>query len=109
MVAFIVEFLVGVICVVIGILNTKGNISLLHSYHTHRVTEENRIPFGKKIGLGTIIIGCSVILSGILSAMALIVKNNFYAILGEIVLTTGLIAGIVIIFYALFKYNKGIF
>ena len=109
MVAFIVEFLIGVICVVIGILNTKGNISLLHSYHTHRVTEENRIPFGKTIGLGTIIIGCSVILSGILSVLALIVKKNFYATLGETVLTIGLIAGIVIIFYALFKYNKGIF
>jgi hypothetical protein len=55
--AFVVTALVGIVCIVLGISNMKGNISSLHSYHRSRVSEEDRIPFGKKVGLGTIIIG----------------------------------------------------
>ena len=32
----IVAFLVGVVCVVLGISNMRGNISSLHSYHRQR-------------------------------------------------------------------------
>ena len=59
--AFIISFFVGVICIILGISNRKGNISSLHSYHRHRVSEEDRIPFGKKVGLGTLVIGCAII------------------------------------------------
>ena len=47
----VVAFLVGVVCIVLGISNMRGNISSLHSYHRHRVSEEDRIPFGKQVGL----------------------------------------------------------
>ena len=43
----IVTFLVGVICIVLGISNMKGNISSLHSYHRNRVSEEDRDPLRK--------------------------------------------------------------
>lgn len=49
--AFIVTFIIGVVCIILGISNMRGNISSLHSYHRHRVSEEDRIPFGKKGGL----------------------------------------------------------
>ena len=49
--AFIVSALVGVVCIVLGISNMKGNISSLHSYHRSRVSEEDRIPFGRMVGL----------------------------------------------------------
>ena len=58
----IVVFLVGVVFIVLGISNMRGNISTLHSYHRHRVSEEDRIPFGKQVGLGTIIIPIPIII-----------------------------------------------
>ena len=43
--AFIVSALVGIVCIVLGVSNMKGNISSLHSYHRNRVSEEDRILF----------------------------------------------------------------
>ena len=107
--AFIITFLVGIICVAIGISNMKGNISMLHSYHRKRVTEEDRIPFGKMIGIGMIIIGISVMLQSGFSVAALYTENQIFLLIGNIVLAVGLLAGLGISFYAMIKYNKGIF
>lgn len=109
MLEFIVTFLVGVILIVLGISNMRGNISSLHSYHRHRVSEEDRIPFGKKVGLGTIICGCAVIVFSILSAVTLYTENNVFMIVGTVLLIAGLVAGLGLSFYAMIKYNKGIF
>lgn len=109
MTAFIITGLVGVLCIVIGILNTKGNISMLHSYHRHRVTEENRIPFGKKVGIGMIIVGVSIIAESVLSAVALYTSDKVFMTVGNVIMFAGIIAGLVIIFSAMIKYNKGIF
>ena len=57
-----IPVIVGIIVIILGIQNLKGNISALHQYHRKRVNEEDRIPFGRKIGAGSIIVGCSVIL-----------------------------------------------
>ena len=65
----IVPFLVGVVCIILGISNMRGNISSLHSYHRHRVSEEDRIPFGKQVGLGIIIVGISIIVFSVLSSV----------------------------------------
>ena len=62
---------VGIICIALGISHRKGNLSLLHSYHKKRVAEEDLLPFGKLVGLGTIIIGAVLILSGILFFLTL--------------------------------------
>ncbi|MBQ7090966.1 MAG: hypothetical protein IJN82_07580, partial [Clostridia bacterium] len=56
----------GILISILGIINMTGNISSLHWYHRQRVTEENRKPFGKLVGLGTLIIGLSMIVFGIL-------------------------------------------
>ena len=98
----IIEIIIGLVLIVIGIFNTKGNISLLHSYHRKRIKEENIKPFGKKVGIGTIIIGITIILAGLFAFLS-------YANISKVVLIIGLITGCIIIFYALFKYNKGIF
>lgn len=105
----IVSIILGVVCIVIGILNRKGNISMLHSYHRKRVSEENRLPFGKLVGVGTIIIGISLIIMGILSFLASILLANIFATIGNVILIIGLIIGLIINFYAMLKYNKGIF
>ena len=106
---FIASFFVGVLLVVLGALNIRGDISMLHSYHTHRVSEEDRAPFGKKIGLGTVICGASVSVFSILSFLSLYLNNQILLYIGTGALILGLICGLGLIFYALFKYNKGIF
>ena len=105
----IVTFLVGVVCIVLGISNMRGNISSLHSYHRNRVSEEDRIPFGKQVGLGTIIIGIGIIVFSVLSSVTLYTENNIFILVGTAVLIIGIILGLVISFRAMIKYNKGIF
>jgi len=105
----IVTFLVGVICIVLGISNMKGNISSLHSYHRNRVSEEDRIPFGKQVGVGTIIVGIGIIVFSVLSAVTLYTENDIFILLGTVLLISAIIIGLVISFRAMIKYNKGIF
>ena len=105
----IVTFLVGVVCIVLGVSNMRGNISTLHSYHRHRVSEEDRIPFGKQVGLGTIVIGVGIIIFSVLSTVTLYTENNIFILIGTAVLIVGIVAGLIISFKAMIKYNKGIF
>ena len=105
----IVTFVVGVVCIVLGISNRKGNVSSLHSYHRNRVSEKDRIPFGKKVGLGTIIVGCAIILFSILTVLALVTEQEIYTLLGTAVMIAGLAVGLGISFAAMKKYNGGIF
>ena len=102
-------FLVGVVCVVLGISNMRGNISTLHSYHRHRVSEEDRIPFGKQVGLGTMIVGIGIIIFSILSTVTLYTENNIFTLIGAVILIVGIIVGLIMSFKAMIKYNKGIF
>ena len=105
----IVTFLVGVVCIVLGISNMRGNISSLHSYHRSRVSEEDRIPFGKQVGLGTIIVGIGIIVFSVMSSVTLYTENDIFILVGTAVLIIGIILGLVISFRAMIKYNKGIF
>ena len=106
---FIGSVLVGIVCIFLGISNMRGNISSLHSYHTQRVSEEDRIPFGKKIGLGTVLIGLALVIFGVLSAVTLYTQNQLLAVIGTAVLIAGLAIGLGLSVYAMLKYNKGIF
>ena len=109
MVGNIVTLLVGIVCIVLGLSNMRGNISSLHSYHRYRVSEEDRIPFGKQVGLGTIIVGIGIIVFSILSSITLYTENNIFILAGTAFLIVGIILGLVISFRAMIKYNKGIF
>ena len=97
----IMELAVGAFIIVLGILNAKGNISMLHSYHRKRVKEEDVIPFGRKIGAGVIIIGLTIIAAAITDLLSLNIAN--------IALIVGFVPGFILIAYAMMKYNKGIF
>ena len=109
MVGNIVAFLVGVICMIIGISNTKGNISSLHEYHRDRVSEEDRVPFGKQVGTGTIIVGIGIMVFSVLSTVTLYTENNIFILIGTVLLIGSIIIGLTISFRAMIKYNKGIF
>ncbi len=109
MVAFITTAGVGLLASILGIINMTGNISSLHWYHRQRVTEENRKPFGKLVGLGTLIIGVAIIVFGALLFIFEKTQLEFLVIIGTVELILGLIVGMIISFYAMKKYNHGIF
>ncbi len=106
---YIFAIAIGIILIVIGIFNRLGHIEMIHSYHRKRVTEEERVPFGQITGCGMIIIGASVVLSGILSLVSFLTNFALLELIANITVFAGLAVGTVFIFYAMFKYNKGIF
>lgn len=106
---FFVPGILGVILIVSGIMNMKGNISSLHWYHRQRVTEEDRKPFGKLVGLGTLIIGIALVISGILFWISEVTATELWLIVGCVITVVGIVVGLVLSFYAMIKYNKGIF
>ena len=103
-IAFYID-LSNILCIIIGISNMKGNIKLLHVYHRYRVSEENRLPFGKNVGIGTIIVGGSIVFNTFVN----IVDNKNLYFVGNIIFISGMVVGLIFIFFAMFKYNKGIF
>lgn len=109
MVSLFATLPVGILIAVLGIVNMTGNISSLHSYHRHRVTEADRKPFGKLVGLGTLICGLSVMLYGIVLFLSETLENDALFLVSNGILWIGLTVGIVISLYAIKKYNKGIF
>ena len=96
--------IVGLICLVIGILN----ISMLHSYHVNNIPEENKKPFGRLVGLGMIIISITLMVYGALFIPAELLENELYLNIGNGVLIGGLVLGLGISLYAIKKYNKKI-
>ena len=107
--AFIITAGLGVLICILAIINMTGNISTLHSYHRKRVTEEDKKPFGKLVGLGTLIIGIAMIIFSILLFIFEKTQIDALIFIGNTVLFTGIIVGTIISFYAMKKYNGGIF
>lgn len=105
----LILIVVGLFLIVIGINNTKGNINSLHGYHRKRVREEDRIPFGKLVGTGTILVGIGAMINGVLSFLSQTMEMKPLAEVGQIVMIVGIVVGLGISFYGMFKYNKGIF
>lgn len=80
----------------------RGNIASIHWYNRRKVTKENQKPYCLCVGLGTLIIGASMIASGIIQAFVGIEA-------GSIFIAIGVVIGLVLILYAQFKYNRGLF
>ncbi|MBP0980052.1 MAG: hypothetical protein J6Q18_00655 [Oscillospiraceae bacterium] len=106
---YIVTLIIGIVIVFIGISNVRGNISMLHSYHRARVKEEDKAPFGRLVGIGTIIMGVGLIIFGILSLIAYFVEIIALTWAGIGLMILGFAVGLPITFYAMIKYNHGIF
>ena len=102
-------FFLGALIIVIGIRNLKGDVATLHRYHRKRVSEEDMLPFGRKIGTGTVIIGCAVIVKACAQLAAEKWAMARADTVGTAVLIAGLVIGFAFILYAMIKYNKGVF
>ena len=92
----------GVLIVCLGIMNFKGNISSIHWYNRRKVAKENEKQYGKYMGIGTIVVGSSLILNSILQMIFGL--EIFYCII-----VIGVVVGLGFILYSQIKYNKGIF
>lgn len=104
-----VTIIVGILCIAIGISNIGGNISWVHSYHRKRVSEENRMAFGKMVGTGMIVIGIGIIFAGAMLAVALLAESKICEIIALVAMLSSIVVGTVIAFRAMIKYNGGIF
>lgn len=109
MFGFITTFLVGMVCIILGISNMRGNISSLHSYHRHKVAKKDELPLGKRVGLGTIICGAAIIVFTVFGTLTIYTENQKFIIIGSVLLLSGLVAGLVIALHAIIKYNNGLF
>lgn len=99
---FILMILLGLLLTMLGISNIRGNISSIHWYNRKRVTKENQGAYGKWIGTGTVLIGGSLVITGVLE---LLNEKEYWFL----ILLIGIVIGLSLMIYAQFKYNKGIF
>ena len=109
MFGFLVTLAAGALVCFFGIQNMRGDISSLHSYHRNNVKPEDVKPFGKLVGIGTLIMGVSVIVMSVATLIADIYKTELIAYIGLGVMAVGMVIGMVITFYSMRKYNGGIF
>ena len=109
MTSALIPVLLGIIIIGLGVSNMKGNLSSIHWYHRQRVTEADRIPFGEAVGLGTIIMGAGIAVFGCMNYAAEKTQNDIFVAIGSVILIAALVVGLVISFWAMIKYNKGIF
>ena len=105
----IVSIILGLMCLLVGKSNRKGNISLLHSYHRKRVAEEDKLPLGKKVGLGMYLEGAALMLNGGMLVAAEQLSMAVLESVATVMLAVGLVAGMGICLFAINKYNKGLF
>lgn len=109
MAAYLMSAAVGIILLLIGISNLKGNINSIHSYHRHRVSEEDKAAFGKLMGTGMIACSAGIISFGLLAFLSEMLDKEGLMTIGSYATAAGLAIGIAIMFYATIKYNKGVF
>ena len=94
----VVDIAVGLLCIVLGFLIWKREkINFLHDYHYRNVKEEDIPAYTRLMGIGMILIGSGVVVTGIL--------NLFYFRFWWIGLLVGTVLGVIIMNKAQKKYN----
>lgn len=92
----------GILFLVLGYFNFKGNISSIHWYNRRKVLPEDVPKYGKVMGIGTIIIGIALILTAVLQ-MLFEAEALYY------ITMSGVLIGLGFMLYGQLKYNHGIF
>ena len=91
----------GIYLCVCGSMNIQGNIRTIHAYNRRRVAEADVAKYGRAAGLGSLVMGISLIVS-----YAVTFWNE--AVIVYIVIPA-VVIGFALILYGQFKYNHGIF
>lgn len=105
----IITICLGLAVCAVGIVNMRRKVASLHQNHRKRVREENKRVFYKLVGLGTLIIGIALIVYGALLFVFEKTQWNVFSVVGTVELAAGIVAGMAINFYAMKKYNGGVF
>ena len=92
----------GAVLVFWGIPTFRGNLSLIHLYNRWKVLPDERKPYGRLTGSALMVIGGSIIITGILQCIS--EQEYWYYITAA-----GTVIGLIMVGYALLKYNRGIF
>lgn len=92
----------GAILSALGIFNMCGNIGSIHWYNRRKVAKEDQKIYCLIVGLGTLIVGVALIAAGIIQAFVGIEESAF-------IMVGGILVGLILILYAQFKYNRGLF
>ena len=98
----LVQLGLGIICVMLGIFNMCGNIGTIHWYNRRKVTKENQKAYCMFVGLGTLIVGVAIIAGAVIQALGYLAASG-------LAIGIGVLIGLVLILYAQFKYNRGLF
>ena len=99
LVDFIVCMLVGLLCVVLGLLLWKKQmITLVHEYHYKNVQKSDMPAYTRLVGIGLLLIGVGTCLTGIINLM-------FHTGAGWIAFGAGFVLGIGLMNKAQRKYN----
>ena len=97
-VGVITEMAVGLLCIILGLLIwKKQKISILHDYHYKNVAEEDIPAYAKTMGIGLIIVGGGICLSGLV--------NLFESVLWWVPMLIGFVVGIAVMGKGQKKYN----
>ena len=92
----------GAILSALGIFNMCGNIGSIHWYNRRKVAKEDQKIYCLIVGLGTLIVGVGLIATGIVQALVGVEESAF-------IMVGGILVGLILILYAQFKYNRGLF
>ena len=93
---------IGGVLLLLGIPTLRGDLSLIHLYNRWKVLPDERKPYGRMVGGGCMVIGGSIIITGILQCIS---EQEFW----YYIMVAGIVIGLIVIVYALLKYNRGIF
>jgi len=96
----IIVCVIGIICTILGYLIwKKEKISILHSYHYDKVSEEDKKAFCTLSGIGIILIGLGLLTTGVIIGIA-------DSALSFIAFAIGFVVGLIMLIYAGVKYNR---
>ena len=101
--------ILGIFLMFLGANNMRGKIGSIHWYHRRRVREEDILPFGRLMGLGTVFCGAGAICLGLMMWLGQQTGKAVFADNGAAAVIAGLAAGLALSVYAMLKYNRGIF
>ncbi len=89
--------IIGCVIILLGFFNLRGNISSIHWYHRRKVTKENQPAYCRCMGIGTVLCGLACVIGAAFPDAP------------EIFFFAPLCLGLLLMLFAQFKYNRGLF
>ena len=96
----IIVCVIGIICTILGYLMwKKEKISILHSYHYDKVSEEDKKAFCTISGIGVVLIGIGLFITSIIIG----ITDSMWSFIPFVI---GFVAGLIMLIYSGIKYNR---